>query len=362
MKHFYNILVLAFLLPLVAVASNEKFKGKHTMEKKVRKEFVVNANAGLAIDNKYGNVNIVTWDQNKTVIDVIIRTNGNNEDEVTERLEGITIDFKGNGSRVSATTRFEETKSKWRSWFGGGNSNVSIEVNYTIKLPVTNSVNIDNDYGVVSIDKLQGNAKISCDYGQLLLGDLMADDNYLNFDYTDNATIQYMKSGKINADYSGFTLQKADRLELNADHTDSEISEVSSLNYNNDYGKIKVGTVSNVIARGDHISHAFGTVRESLNVNTDYGSVTVNKLEKTSKKVIIMSKYSSITLGLANGYSFDVVLNLTYSNMKGESLFQFTNKRKERNDQFYSGYYGTKGSGNTVNINSTYGGITFKKL
>lgn len=361
MKHYYKVLLLAFFLPLVAVASTGKLKGKHTKEKKVHKEFVVNANAGLKIDNQYGNVNIVTWNENKTVIDVVIKANGNNEDRVKERLEGITVDFSGNGSKVTAITKFGSSRSKWSSWFGGSSSNISIEVNYTIKLPVTNSVDITNDYGTVTIDKLQGNAKINCDYGQLLLGELLADDNHLKFDYTDNSTIQYMKSGKIDADYSGFSLTKADRILLNADHTDSEIGDVNTLNYNNDHGKIEVNKVHHVVGRGDHISHSFGTVDGSLNVHTDYGSITVDTLEKSCKKVIINSEYGSVKLGLASGYSFDFELNLTYANVKGEGLLEFTNKRVNHSDQFYSGHYGSKGSGNVININSNYGGVTFKK-
>ena len=82
MKHIYNILILVALLPLSVVANNDKFKGKHTKEKKIHKEYTVNADAGLKIDNSYGSVNIVTWNQNKTVIDVVIKTNGDNEEKV----------------------------------------------------------------------------------------------------------------------------------------------------------------------------------------------------------------------------------------------------------------------------------------
>ncbi len=72
-----------------------------------------------------------------------------------------------------------------------------MEINYTIKVPVTNSVNLENDYGAISLDKLEGQAKISCDYGQLRIGELWAENNSLNFDYTNKSTIAFMKSGKI---------------------------------------------------------------------------------------------------------------------------------------------------------------------
>ena len=130
MKHYYNILFLLTLLPAMVVANNGKLKGKYTKEKKIHKEYTVNANAGFQLDNSFGNVTISTWNENRTVIDVVITTNGNNEAKVTERLNDITVAFTANGSKVSATTEFDK-KSNWKSWWGKGKNNVSAEVNYT---------------------------------------------------------------------------------------------------------------------------------------------------------------------------------------------------------------------------------------
>jgi len=362
MKHIYKILFLVALLPLSVTANDGKLKGKHTKEKKIHKEYTVNAGAGLEIDNSYGSVNVITWDQNKTVIDVIIKTNGNNEDKVSEKLNEITVDFTANGSKVSATTKFGSKRGGWSSWWGKGNNNVSVEVNYIIKLPVTNSVNIHNDYGAISIDKLKGNASINCDYGQLNLGELLAENNSLNFDYTQNSTIQYMKSGKINADYSGFTLQKAENLHINADYTTSEIGEVNNLNYNNDHGKITIEKVGKLIGKGDYIHHNIGSVSKSLNINADYGGVKVDKVMASCKELAINADYTRISLGISQELSFNFKLNLEYSNLKGEDLLQYTNKSEDNSSKLYVGYYGTKNSGNTLSINANYGGITFKKV
>ena len=38
-----------------------------------------------------------------------------------------------------------------------------MKINYTIKLPVTNSVDLNNNYGAISINNLDGNAKICCE-------------------------------------------------------------------------------------------------------------------------------------------------------------------------------------------------------
>lgn len=362
MKHIYKLLFLVALVPLSVVANNGKFKGKHTKEKKIHKEYTVNAGASLKIDNSYGSVNIVTWNQNKTVIEVIIKTNGNDEDKVSEKLKEIDVNFTATSSKIIAITQFGSNKGNWSSWWGKGNNNVSVEVNYIIKLPITNSVNINNDYGTISINKLEGNASINCDYGQLIIGELMAENNSLNFDYTQNSTIQYMKSGKINADYSGFTILKAENLQVNADYSTSEIGEVNNLNYNNDHGKLTVEKAGKVVGRGDYIHHNIGSISKSLNINTDYGAVKVDKLMASCKEVIINADYARISLGLSEGLTFNFELDLNYSSLKGEDLFQYTNKSEENSSKLYLGHFGKKDSGNTLKINANYGGVTFTKI
>ena len=360
MKPIYKILILIALLPLSVVANDGKFKGKHTKEKKIHKEYAVNPGAGLKIDNSYGSINIVTWNQNKTVIDVVIKTNGNDEDKVSEKLKEITVDFTANSSKVTAKTHFGSKRSGWSSWFGSGNNNVSVEVNYIIKLPVTNSVDISNDYGTISIDKLEGNASIRCDYGQLIIGELLAENNSLNFDYTNNSTIQFMKSGKINADYSEFTLQNAEILQISADYSTSEIGEVKDLTYNNDHGKLTIEKAEKLVGRGDYIHHNIGSVSKSLHIHTDYGAVKVDQLMASCKEVVINADYAQIKLGLSQDLAFNFDLNLDYTSLKGEDLFHFTNKSDENSSKVYLGHFGTKNSGNTLKINANYGSVTFK--
>lgn len=360
MKLQYKTLILLLMLPTLMVANHGKCKGKHTKEKTIKKEFTVNADAELKVDNSYGNVDVVTWSESRTVIEVKIKTNGNNEEKVKQRLDEITIDFTGSASLVTAKTIFNQKKDSWKFWNHGANG-VNIEINYTIKLPVTNSVDLDNDYGTISVDRLEGNAKIDCDYGQLNIGELRGDDNYLSFDYTSNSTIGYLKSGKINADYSGFTLEKGGNIELIADYTKSELMDINDINYNCDYGKVVIGKANDIEGRGDYVTNRIGTVTGSLSLNTDYGSIKVERLTSNAGDVTIDGDYTGIKLGFDSGYNFDFDLDLSYASFNGDENVTVTNSHKDNSHKEYSGYHGKKGTGNLIKINSDYGGVTFIK-
>ncbi|GAB5399384.1 MAG: hypothetical protein Aureis2KO_09690 [Aureisphaera sp.] len=361
MKPLFKLVFLALLLPMVVMANNDsKFKGKYTKTKTLNKEYTVNANADLRVDNSYGNIDIVTWGENRTVIEVVITTNGNNEERVQDKLDNIDVDFSGSASLVTAKTIFKGRKnSSWSFW--KKNNNVRMEINYTIKLPATNSVDLDNDYGAININKLEGSCKLSCDYGQVNIGSLMANDNYLSFDYTNNSTIEYMKGGKINADYSGFTLERVEDLEINADYTKSEILNAKSIDYTNDYGRISVGGVDNITGRGDYIPLKIEELRGDLNVNSDYGSVTVKNIAASAGDITIQSDYAGIKLGFDSGYHFDFFIDLSYAGLSGKEDLEVMKSAKDYSSKSYSGYHGSKNSGNTITINSDYGGVSLTK-
>lgn len=218
--HFRTI-----VLPLLLVSSltwgNDRWgNGKHTKEKTIKKEFMVNPTALLKVTNDYGNLTLTSWTEDRIVMEIHIMTNGNNEERVQEKLEEISVDFEANSDMVSARTIFKDRSSGW-GWSWGRNNNVNMQINYVIKLPVKNSIHLDNDYGNILLDRIDGHAKISCDYGRLEIGELRGRNNQLNFDYTSKSTFEYINSAEIRADYSSFQIENAGDLRLLTDYTDA---------------------------------------------------------------------------------------------------------------------------------------------
>lgn len=357
-----KFVLLLLTVPFFLLANNpSKFKGRYTKEKKITKEYDVNPDARLKIDNSYGNINVTSWDQNRVVIEVFVKTNGNDEDEVEEKLDEIDVIFSGNSSFVSAETRFSRSRSK--SWWNSWKSNkVHMEINYEIKVPVTNDVDLSNDYGGIFLNTLQGNAKISCDYGKITIGELLGDDNNLNFDYTKNSTIGYMKNGSINADYSAFMLENGGDISLNADYTKSEFGTIANLNYTCDYGSLYTNVSNSIQGQGDYLTTRLGEVHGNLNLNADYGSIRIRELSQDAGNVSIQSDYTGIKIGYDAGYTFTFDISLEYAGLSGSEDFEITKKRIQSSDKYYQGFYGDGNSSNTININSEYGGVTFTRL
>lgn len=366
MKSSYFKTLLLLLTTTLVLAKNpftNDFKGRYTKEKTIKKEYNVNADALLKITNSYGNLKITSWNENRVEITVIITTSGNNEEKVAKQLDEIDVGFDASPQMVAAETRIEKgNQSWWSSWTSSNSSNnVNMEINYIIKMPVTNAVDLNNDYGGIYLNKLKGKASISCDYGHMELGELLADNNFISFDYTNNSTIGYMKSGKINADYSTFTLEKAGTIELNADYTKSTFKALETLNFACDYGTLTAEEIGSIKGRGDYLSVRLGSVSGNVDLNADYGSIKIDELTAAAGDVSIQTDYAGIRLGYAPDYHFNFTISLEYAGLSGEEDFDIVTKRIESSDKYYKGNYGGANAANTVNISSEYGGVTFVK-
>lgn len=359
MKTKLYFLTIFLLISHLTFAENV-WDGRHTKEKIIKKEYSVNRDALLKINNSYGNINIITYSGNTVSIEVKIKTNGNNLDKVEEKLNSINVDFQATSSLVSARTIFNKIKSgSWWSW--GTNNNVNMEINYLIKLPITNSVDLNNDYGSINLDRLDGHAKINCDYGKITTKELMADNNSISFDYTNNSYFEYIKSGKINADYSGFTVAKTKNLDINADYTKSIVEIAEDVNYTCDYGSVTIEKANNVNGNGDYLTARFGEVYKTINIVADYGSIKIDRMKANAGNVTIASDYAGVTIGYDSEYQFKFDIKLEYASLRGAEDFQFTKKKTESSDKYYQGYSGDANTNNLIKIVSEYGSVTFKR-
>ena len=355
MKTMYKIVLILFLIPLTIFATEKK--GKYTKSKTINKEFKVSENATLDINNKYGNINIVTWNKNKIVIDVTITTNGNDESKVKSRLEQIDVVFNSRLSKISAKTIIEKKSNSWSLW--GKSNNVSMQINYTIKMPVTNNVELNNDYGAISLDKLKGSAKINCDYGRLTIGELLNSNNKISIDYTNKSTIEYMKGGEINADYSTLHIEKAGKAKLNSDYSHISFGMLESLGYDCDYGDLKIEDCGNIIGNSDYMHTVINKLRGIGDFRSDYGSIKINKLDDHFKSINISSSYTHIKFGLKPTTSFNITASLNYGSFKYGNNFTFSKELKKNTLKLYEGFYNSSNTDNNITIKSSYGNVTF---
>lgn len=360
LKIHYKLLSILLLLPTLLFAEVTECNDAITSrERVIQQSYSVTNNATLKVNNRFGNVDIITWEENTIEFDILIKVSGNDEDKVIDRLERIDVDFSATNSLVSAITKIGKNESKWWNW--GKKMNLQLEINYVIKIPITNSIDITNDFGSVSVDTLKGKAIINCDHGNITTKELMAENNELNFDHTKDCYFEYINSGTINADFSGYTVAKAKNLKINADHTASHIEAAENISYNCDFKSLKVDNVNNITGNADHLALIIGNVYKNASVTSDFGSIKIGKIASNAQNININGEHAGISIGYDSAYNFNFDITLEHASIRNADDFNYTKRIIKSSNKYYKGNYGEVGSESLVRINSEFGSVTFKK-
>ncbi|MDA8948870.1 DUF4097 family beta strand repeat-containing protein [Flavobacteriaceae bacterium] len=341
------------LFALFLLGTSISLYGFQSKSKKLHQEIEVNQDVLIVLKNQFGDLNISSWNENRVVIDVVITVKGNNQKRIDEKLNEIDVEFSLSPERVTATTQIIEG---WGfKWFNNGK--LRYEIDYTVKLPRSSSVDLKNDYGTILLNTLDGRAKISCDYGKLVLGDLNHENNQLSFDYNSNSTIDFIRGGEIRADYSGFEVLEAGTISLQADYTNSNFNTLENLEFSNDYGKLKIDQINILQGKGDFLTLRVGTLYKKLDLNQEFGSIRVERINPSAEMIHVESEYTGINFGIAPEWNFTYKIDLEFASLKSNIPLQHLIQREESMEKTYKGYSKNENSTNSLYIESEFGNV-----
>ncbi len=358
MMRLYKIFIILFsLFPAVLLANIEK---KHEKQKVIKRQFDVVKDATVYIKNKYGNINVSTWDKNLVEITVKIEVKGDNLDNITKKLNTIDVTFKATKSLVEAITTFETTRSKWSWW---GNDQMDYKINYIVKLPISNQVNLNNKYGDIELlNELKGRAIIDCSYGAINLEKLSNDHNSIELKYSNDSEINYVKSANISGDYSSFEINRAKKLKLNTDYTHVKIGEIDQINFSDDYGSLAIEKVSSIEGSSDYGRVKIGTLTKSLKIDADFGGVYVKNIEKGFESILIDASYTGVKLrtNIDNNFTFKVAMKYSSFNYPRNDRIDLLKSIDKNTKKYYEGVYGSSKTSSNINITASYGNVSLK--
>ena len=100
------ICILALSPCVFANGPNQEFS------RPINREFATNSNGMTAIYNKFGAVNVKTWNKNIVKIDIVILVNAKDQREAEKTFNRVKVNFANTAGYVKAETMIQE-KSAW---------------------------------------------------------------------------------------------------------------------------------------------------------------------------------------------------------------------------------------------------------
>jgi hypothetical protein len=350
-KKVITLLIVQAVLLLSATLYASEIK------KEFNKEFQTQGKDLLTIDNRYGDVTIENWNENRVVIDVFVTIDHPNNEKSEKLLSMIEVEFIEDGTTIGAKTIVD---SKFSLWGGGSDHRYSID--YVVKMPTSFNLDLINRYGSVDINELSGRVSITVKYGTLLVDKLSRGKekplNKISLAYS-KADIEELGWSELYLRYSGRTsIGRARALMVDSRYSKLEIEGVGSIVLDSKYDNINISSLRNLVSESGYTTYRIGRVDGKLDVETGYGSFEVEKLSSRFESVDVTTKYCTVKIGVEETASYILNASAQYGGISfNEDKADLKTRIEENNSKRIEAIVGDKNATSKIDIKTSYGSI-----
>jgi hypothetical protein len=345
---------LLLLLPFLLIGNITA----QEVHKEFHQEYNAGANTTLEINNKYGDVVIDSWDQDKVVIDVKVTVEMPNQEKAQKLLDMINVEFSGTDSQITAKTVMDKSFN-----FSGWGNNKRFSIDYSVKMPVETALTLVNRYGDSEIDELHGLTNVDVKYGDINIGKLTRGNekplNRISIAYG-KGTIEEAGWLDLYLRYAGSSeIAKAQALLLDSRYSHLSLGEVSSVVGDNKYDKLNIDKINNLVLQSGYTETRVGTLSKKLEYDGSYGSFSVDDIPANFESVDVNTRYMGVKLGIEDGANYYLQGKVSYGGLDYNED-NFTNKKRiiENNSQEIEGFVGKNESPSSrVNVTASYGSV-----
>lgn len=337
---------------------------QYTETKEIKKQFAVTPETRIEISNKYGTIELNTWEKDSVVVEIEIEVEERKRSKLDRAMDKIEFDFTDNlhflvirtlvGKNMS-TLEKEFLKFKETILQTGGN----MKVDYSVWLPGDNELRVENQFGDIFIGDYRGDVEIDLSNGNLKSHDFEGRLN-LTLNFAD-ATINQVNNGRIESNYSDVYIKKAEFLRVDSKSSDFEILEINELDADSRRDKFRIRLVDAIEAQGSFSNFRLNELNDRLMLRTEYGDIDIEKTAPDFSNIFIESKSTDINLYLSPEASFGFEITHSGAEVDFCSEMQVINEEEMESEQTkikVQGMFGdTPGSEPKLFINATSGEV-----
>ncbi|WP_298541105.1 hypothetical protein [uncultured Aquimarina sp.] len=324
-------------------------------------------NAGeLQLENKYGNIIINGWSQNKIEVAIDIVVNKKDKDEAEDLLARIKPSITTVGQSIIIFSNIEE---KSDSFFSKVFNRVnpfdfdkgSIQIDYQISLPTNAEIQVTNKFGDIIINDWNGKLKTNLQHGDMWINNDIINANIeMKFGKLQTKSITY---GKIKLKNSEFDHKTSKDLRIISSGSTVAIDQVINLEIFSSKDKITIENIERIKGELKFSNIVLENLKNDVDLIMDVADFKVNKIIKPDTNINIDQKSSELDINVS-GLNFDFSASLeqgllripkTFKNIKNNVI---DSKKRLREIKANYGIDSNKG---TFNITGKKGVIILKE-
>jgi hypothetical protein len=345
-------------------------KDARPYNKTIKKEFEIHPEGTTSLINKYGRMDIRTWDKNRVKVEVRIQVKASNESSAQKVFDRIDINFTNSEKLVKAVT-FIEPKRK--TWWGGKRSREKLDysINYEVYLPSTNNLQLHHRYGEVFVGDMEGKVDLIVKYANLKV-ESVGDDSNILLAYGSGSVerskdlsldisyskfyIRQTRDASIDSRYAVIQIREAEAIDCKTKYDDYDLGKVKSFKNTGRYDNIDINSAEKVQVNSKYTQLMVGRVRDVLDLDVGYGEAQCGIAPQFSD-VSIIGSYTDVRLALAPGLSsyIDAVANFAGIRYPGD--FKITYEKEKQNSHELKAETGNNAHKGQIKAVLSYGGL-----
>lgn len=300
----YKVIIASILLYIPSIL----FAGENDIDKskRVEKTFQLSANTYVEIINKYGDIDIETWDNDSVKFEIEITAHSDKADKLDDMLKLVKIDFKSNDSFVIAQTEWTEDMGMFKKEMMKINRKVSSNsrytINYKVKIPDNVDLNLENKFGNIYMSDYNGALIIDLSYGDLRAHNL-SNLKQLDAQYG-KVKINELPYGRINlSSVKSFSVEKSSELEMTSSSSEISIGSLNSLNLTSKHDDITIENIHSFQGNFSMTDIVIDSLGTNFRSTSKYGSIDFKYVQPSCKRIDIDATKTDIEINYSKSFN-----------------------------------------------------------
>ncbi|WP_222984141.1 hypothetical protein [Flagellimonas meishanensis] len=269
------------------------------VSKTVERSFPLTNAGELRLENKYGNVTLTGWEQDKVSVKIEIRVNHRKRDNAKDLLGRINPEFKSGSGMVSITSEISNKNTGWFADFFNRTNPIDldrshVQIDYEVFLPKKVKLKVTNRFGDVFIEDWNGPLNVLIEHGDLWINeDLGKADIILKFGKVKARNLNYasldLKNGVLD-------MEDSKSLQLNSSGTEIKINTVNSFEVHSNKDNITVDEAGTVYGSLKFSTFNLERLTQDVDLNMKIADFRINQILTAESEITIEQESSDIDL------------------------------------------------------------------
>ena len=302
MKYKKLKMTLAFLVAAGMVQAQI-----YSESRKIERSFPASSETRLDLSNKYGTIHVIPWRKDSVHIEIELYVKSSSNSKLDKIMKDIDFEFTDTRYYIVASTNFG---NKYNTFFSdlrdiSGSiipSKNQVEINYTVHVPGSMNISMNNKYGDIYIDDMKGSVSINLSNGDLKANSLIGDVSIsLNFG---NGIVNELGNAKMNISYADIEIGKVNQLTIESKSSKIRLQEVEILKTNSRRDKYTISHIGNLFGESWFSDIWMNRMEEEINYSPKYGVLKVDTIPSGFSFIHINTEYTDLNLIFEKQASF----------------------------------------------------------